>query len=413
MRAWHWWLLLAAWMIATPANAQPGTRVALVIGNAAYRQVPALDNPGNDARLVSEALGRAGFTSIDLRTDQTLADFRNAISGFAAKAEGAEAALVYYAGHGIEANGRNWLIPTDASLADAGDLARQAIDANLVVEALDKAKLKLLILDACRNNPFGAAWPEGVRAVSRGLGALEVDDVLVIFAAAPGQTAADGDAANSPFALALADYLAEPGLPVQFLGGMVRDSVLSATAEQQRPFISASITGRPYVFVPRRRLRPPPPGGAQSWVARQPALRMQEVRVARSVAGNQYRYRVEGIYPTRKPSGQPTPPATRIQVRTTDIADPQAKRRTYNIAGRWQPGERFSVEFSVPRTFLDDAARPILRLCMGDNSGCLASPDMARPPEQAQTALEGASRQISATGRRAHQSGPGLGDWQG
>jgi hypothetical protein len=382
MRLLRWSLLLlvaCSWSWADLQAQQPGRRVALVIGNAEYEKVPALANPANDARLVGDALRRAGFETVELRTDQNSTDFRSSLQAFATQAEGAEAALIYYAGHGIEAKGRNWLIPTDAALTGAGDLEAQAIDANLVVDALDKARIRVLVLDACRNNPFGAAWPDDVRAVSRGLGAIEVDNVLVIFAAAPGQTAADGTGTNSPFASALAEYLPEPGLPVQFLGGLVRDAVLAATSEQQRPFISASITGQPYVFVPRRKA-PAAISGEQRWIARQPSLRMQEIRVGRAVAGNQYRYRVEGTYPTQKPSGEPTPPATRIQVRTTDVANEGARKRAYNIAGKWQPGSRFAVEFMIPRTFLDDAVRPILRLCMGDSTGCLASPDMARPP---------------------------------
>jgi hypothetical protein len=121
----------------------------------------------------------------------------------------------------------------------------------------------MVILDACRNNPFGRSWRSGTRAVSRGLGDIEVDDVLVIYAAAPGQTANDGDGRNSPFATSFAQRLVQPDLPIQLLGGSVRDDVLASTGGSQRPFVSASITGTPVYLVPRT-------GGA-STPARAPA----------------------------------------------------------------------------------------------------------------------------------------------
>ena len=158
-------------------------------------------------------------------------------------------ALVYYAGHGIEAGGRNWLIPTDAVLQRDADLDYEAIDLDLVLRATEGAKIRVVVLDACRNNPFGHKWRQGARAVAQGLAPIDVDDVLVIYSAAPGQTASDGTGANSPFAEALARRLPQAGLPIQLLGGLVRDDVLEATGGQQRPYISASITGSPFVLV--------------------------------------------------------------------------------------------------------------------------------------------------------------------
>ena len=250
-------IVAALFCIAAPALAQQGgRRVALIVANGGYANTTKLGNPGNDGRIVAEALKRAGFATVDLKADQGLIAFQQALREFRAKADGADVALVYYAGHGIEGQGKNWLIPTDARLAADRDLAFEAIDLDLVMQTIGGAKLRVAILDACRNNPFGQNWRTGTRAVTRGLAGLEVDDVLVIFAAAPGQTAADGDEGNSPFAASLARHLPEPGLPIQLLGGVVRDDVLAATDGAQRPFISASITGTAYYLVPA--LQPAP-----------------------------------------------------------------------------------------------------------------------------------------------------------
>lgn len=233
------------------ARQTDGPRVALVIGNARYAHAGRLENPPNDARLVAQALAGAGFATVDARADLGVASFRRALKDFRERASGAQVALVYYAGHGIEAGGRNWLIPTDAVLSSEYDLTDEAISLDQVMEALKGADLRVAILDACRDNPLGRSWSRGTRGMTRGLAPVDADDVLVIYAAAPGQTAADGEGqGNSPFAVALARRLPEPGLPIQLLGGAVRDDVLGASGGKQRPFVSASITGTPFALVP-------------------------------------------------------------------------------------------------------------------------------------------------------------------
>lgn len=157
--------------------------------------------------------------------------------------------MVYYAGHGIEGQGKNWLIPVNAELNSSLDLPYEALNLDRVMESLSGAQMRMVVLDACRNNPFARSWKSGTRAVNRGLAGIEADDVLVIYAAAPGQTAMDGDGENSPFAASFANRLPQAGLPVQLLGGMVRDDVLMATGGEQRPFVSASITGTPVYLV--------------------------------------------------------------------------------------------------------------------------------------------------------------------
>ena len=250
---------LALVMLAGAGQAQPTPkRVALVVANATYANAGALTNPPNDARVVADGLRRAGFQTVTLKNNLGVADFQRALRDFQTQADGAQVALVYYAGHGIEGNGKNWLIPTDATLNAERDLVYEAIDLDLVMSTVTGAQLRVVILDACRNNPLGRSWNRGTRAVSRGLAGVEADDVLVIYAAAPGQTASDGAGANSPFATALAQRLPQADLPIQLLGGAVRDDVLRATAGQQRPFVSASITGTPFFLVASAS-----PGGAE------------------------------------------------------------------------------------------------------------------------------------------------------
>ncbi|KTE32771.1 MULTISPECIES: caspase family protein [unclassified Sphingopyxis] len=241
---------LALFLLLAPASAE-ARKVALVIGNASYAHASALTNPANDIRIVADAAKKAGFDEVVVASDLTNQAFQTSMRDFRAKADGADVAMVYFAGHGIEAQGKNWLLPTDAKLESDLDLPYEAIQLDRLVEAVSGAQIRMVVLDACRNNPFGSKWRSGTRAVARGMAGVEADDVLVIFAAAPGQTASDGTGANSPFALAIARRLPEADLPVQLLGGAIRDDVLAATGGNQRPFVSASITGTPVYLVPR------------------------------------------------------------------------------------------------------------------------------------------------------------------
>ncbi|PEQ13222.1 hypothetical protein B2G71_07210 [Novosphingobium sp. PC22D] len=238
---------LALW--AMPVEA--ARKVALVIGNAQYANTTSLDNPPNDARIVAQSARQAGF-DVTLVENLSNGQFQQALREFRIRADGSDIAMIYYAGHAIEGQGRNWLIPTDARLETEFDLPYEAINLDRLLESVTGAQTRVLVLDSCRNNPFGNSWRRGVRAVGQGLSGIEIDDVLIIFAAAPGQVAQDGEGANSPFAASLARRLPEPGLPVQLLGGAIRDDVLASTGGKQRPFVSASMTGTPIYIVPAR-----------------------------------------------------------------------------------------------------------------------------------------------------------------
>jgi tetratricopeptide (TPR) repeat protein len=235
--------------VAPLASVSLGRRVALVIGNAGYKVGP-LQNPGNDASAVAEALEkRLNFDKVILRLNLGFDGFRAALREFAREASGAGLAMVYFAGHGTEVAGKNFLIPVDAALAKAGDLNLEAIALDTVLEQLaGVTTLKLVILDACRNNIFPLAG--ATRSASRGLSRIEPDEnTLVIYAARDGTTADDGAGGrHSPFTAALLKHIATPGLEIQYLFREVRDDVLAATAKKQQPHVYGTL-GRTKIFL--------------------------------------------------------------------------------------------------------------------------------------------------------------------
>ncbi len=226
-----------------PASAK---RVALVIGNSKYTHVGILANPPRDVISVVTALKEAGFDDVQTATDLDVAAMNRQLQDFASLASGAEVALVYYAGHGVEVNGNNFLIPIQAKLEKSTDVHFEAVPLDLVRTAVAGAsKLKIVILDACRNNPFKLANANGKRAASRGLGAVETSSSeLIVYAAKEGTIAQDGSGGgNSPFATALVSAIKQPGLEVRLLFGRVRDDVLAATNREQEPFTYTSLGG--------------------------------------------------------------------------------------------------------------------------------------------------------------------------
>jgi len=232
-------------LAAAPASAD-GKRVALVIGNSAYRSVPALPNPANDAADIAAALKRLGFT-VTLLTNASFEEMRRGLIALGRDAADADMATVFFAGHGMEINGENWLIPVDAELQKDTDAANEAIGLGSVMLQVSNTKsLGLVILDACRNNPFAAKMRRSLalRAADRnGLGRIEpVGNVLVAYAARDGTTALDGDGHNSPFTTALLHNIETPGVEVSFVFRNVRDDVMEATANEQQPFVYGSLS---------------------------------------------------------------------------------------------------------------------------------------------------------------------------
>jgi uncharacterized caspase-like protein len=199
----------------------------------------------------------AGFESVELAENLGVRELRRALRAFADKAANADAAVVYYAGHGIEVGGRNYLIPVDAALRSDIDVEDEAVELDRVLQLLEPVKkLKLVILDACRENPFSKAIRRTVasRAVGRGLSApdLQTSDTLIAYAARAGSVAADGAGANSPFTAALLKNLTQPGLDVRIALGQVHDEVLLATNRSQEPFIYGALGGGTLALAPAR-----------------------------------------------------------------------------------------------------------------------------------------------------------------
>jgi uncharacterized caspase-like protein len=235
---------LSSQLTATAAD----KRVALVIGISAYQNVSALPNPSNDASAVAALLKSSGFDVVETRRDVGIAQLRRAIGDFSEQAQTADVAVVFYAGHGIEVDGTNYLVPADAKLARDFDIEDEALSLDRLLKAIEPARrLRLVILDACRDNPFAKTMKRTVasRSVGRGLAKIEptVADTLIAYAAKAGSTALDGDEANSPFTKALLANLATPGLDLRIAFGRVRDAVLASTARKQEPFVYGSLGG--------------------------------------------------------------------------------------------------------------------------------------------------------------------------
>jgi uncharacterized caspase-like protein len=231
-------------------------RVALVVGMSNYRQVPRLANPARDAEAMSALFKKVGFDVVDSERDLGISDLRRVIREFAEISRDADISVVYYAGHGIEVDGTNYLVPADAKLLSDFDIEDETVSLDRVLKALDPVKrLKLVILDACRDNPFAKTMKRSVasRSIGRGLAKIEpaMSDTLIAFAAKAGAVANDGDGQNSPFATALVKYIAEPGLDLRLAFGRVRDDVLKSTANRQEPFVYGSLGGQTMALVPQ------------------------------------------------------------------------------------------------------------------------------------------------------------------
>jgi uncharacterized caspase-like protein len=247
------WALL---LVGTSGQARAEKRVALIVGISNYQQVPQLANPARDAEAVSALFKRVGFDLVDTEQDLGITELRRAIRNFADAASDADIAVLYYAGHGIEVDGNNFLIPADAKLVSDFDIEDETLSLDRVLQALDGAKrLKLIILDACRDNPFAKTMKRSgaSRAIGRGLAKVEpaMSDTLIAFAAKAGAVASDGNGDHSPFSTALVKYIAEPGLDLRIAFGRVRDEVLKVTGNRQEPFVYGSLGGDTMALVPK------------------------------------------------------------------------------------------------------------------------------------------------------------------
>jgi len=237
-------LALLLLFLAAPAHAE--RKVALVIGNGAYKHAPPLANPVNDARLMAESLKAIGFELVNGRALTDIAgktEMEQAVRRFGELIRGGGVGLFYYAGHGVQVDGKNYLIPVGADVAAKTHIKYELVDADYILDemASSNTSVNVIILDACRNNPFAG---RGLRAVTPGLASVMAPKgTLVAYSTAPGKTAADGKGRNSPFTSALAKAIRAPGLRIEDVFMQVGAEVEQATAGEQSPWKSDNLRG--------------------------------------------------------------------------------------------------------------------------------------------------------------------------
>lgn len=228
--------------------------VALVIGNNAYSAEATLQNPVNDARAVGNSLRRMGYDHVLVASDTSVTDIDTLLDEFSVFAEQAEVALIYYAGHGIQVEGENFIVPVNVELKKPRDLKKLVPLKDFTDEVERASRFGLVVLDACRDNPFTARLSDRVTRGSATRGLSRVADVgnnsLVAYATAADQVAEDGELSHSPYAAALLKFLETPELEVFQLFGKIRDEVMSKTAGRQVPYLYGSLGGDRYFLHP-------------------------------------------------------------------------------------------------------------------------------------------------------------------
>ena len=253
----HYFLALLSalfWISISPA-AHAEKRIALVIGNSAYQGAPELKNSRNDAADMAAALKRLGFDVVE-GSDLDKRSMERTIRQFGQKLGHADVALFYFAGHGLQVGGQNYLVPVDARLTSEGDVDFESLPLTLVLRQMEReAKTSIVLLDACRDNPLARnlARSMGTRSSQIGQGLAEVKagvGTLIGFSTQPGNIALDGDGRNSPYAAALLKYVDVPGKDVSAVLVAVRNDVLQATGGRQVPWEYTSLTGEVF-FKPR------------------------------------------------------------------------------------------------------------------------------------------------------------------
>ena len=230
--------------------------MALVIGNGKYQNVAELPNPASDARAVATALKRIGFSVVE-GYDLGFTAMAERLKAFGKAADKASVALVYYAGHGLQMQGTNYFLPVDATVQRERDLAYDAISLDMILREAEAARdLRIVILDACRDNPFAARIARAggaTRALQITEGLAQAGnvgrDTLVAYATAANALADDGSDRHSPYTTALLKHLETPGLEINLLFGRIRDSVFEATAGRQTPFTYGSLGGDPFYLI--------------------------------------------------------------------------------------------------------------------------------------------------------------------
>ena len=245
---------LAILLVGAPSAVRADARVALVIGNGDYAHATRCRNPSQRTRATSPSSLKRLALSVTRVVDGTYDDLRRAIRAFNVQVQGADIGLIYFAGHGMELAGENWLIPVDADLKTDLDVPNEAIGLKTLMQSVSRAGgLGLVILDACRDNPFAVKWPAPSwrGRCARGFASvMPTSNVLVAYAAKDGTTAKDGDRRNSPYTAALLRNLEIPGLEISRLFRNVRDEVVTSTHRAQQPYVYGSLSSKAIYLRP-------------------------------------------------------------------------------------------------------------------------------------------------------------------
>ncbi len=328
---------VAMLLLVRTASTQPAERrVALVIGNGQYQHVPQLANPTNDAQLIAETLTGAGFTLVGgkAQLDLDKMAFDRMVQEFGNTMPGAEVALFYYAGHGLQVRGTNYLVPVRANPTKEADVDFQLVQTDLVLRQMELAgtRLNLLILDACRNNPFAG---RGLRAAAGGLAQMQAPEgTLISYATQPGNVAQDGTDGHSPYSKALASAFRKPGLDLFAVFNETGLEVKKRTGGAQQPWVSSSPIAGQFYFAGAPAQRPPtapaetPQGSAPSVTSPQPPSPPPNVANAEE--------RGKAVAQDKQEVAQPSPPQAKASETTTTqkvIKLPQGGLGTIAVQG--------------------------------------------------------------------------------
>ncbi len=400
-----WVLIVAASLFGVTAGqaqeSQTQERIALVIGNSSYAQVASLDNATNDAQLIAQSIRDAGF-SVTLLEDATQIDMRRAIADFgqALRGGGSETVgLFYYAGHGVQSFGTNYLLPVDAGLTVAADLDLVAMDASSVLRQMASARnrINIVILDACRNNPF-----ENIRDLNdNGLAEMKAPTgTYLAYATAPGAVALDGTGQNSPFTQALAEAIQTEGAPIERVFKDVRVNVIAETGGAQTPWDTSSLT-REFVFRPGKQLSADEVAEQQLWnsvgKSRDPVQIMLFLRSyprglyheeARAMLSDVVALEIEGGTPAPPVSAAPAPVAPDVttapaetEVQMLERARVSGLKEDYQAYLDAYPDGTFKelVRIEIAGLEAKEAQEPAARVAAASDAETLAEAPPAQP----------------------------------
>jgi TPR repeat protein/uncharacterized caspase-like protein len=343
-------VLAALFILAGADPARADKRVALVIGNSAYKNISRLDNPANDAKLMASTLKRLGFTLIGngAQVDLDKAAFDNAAQNFGRQLQGADVGLFYYAGHGVQVGGSNFLVPVNANPTREADVDFQMVDVNVLLRQMQGSgtRLNLVVLDACRNNPFAGG---GMRSANRGLAQMFAPEgTLISYATQPGNVAQDGTYGNSPYTKALAQTIGKAGLDIFQAFNEVGLVVKRSTGGAQQPWVSSSpIDGAFYFVAPTSGVAAnittssPQDEATQAWAAAKDTTNAAVLeafikRFPKSFYAELARARIEELKKTQIATVAPGVPAL---PRNTPQPEPGNASALTNLALQYEEGE--------------------------------------------------------------------------